>query len=53
LLDPRDGTLTVMRWSDDGFVTVLRAERPETVHAEPFEAVAITVSTLFGDDPIE
>lgn len=51
LLDPRDGTLTVMRWSQDGFVTVLRAERHETVHAEPFDAIAITVSELFGDDP--
>jgi len=54
LLDPRDGTLTVMRWSQDGFVTVLRAERHETVYAEPFDAIAITVSALFGDDaPID
>jgi Uma2 family endonuclease len=53
LLDPRDSTLTVMRWSQDGFVTILRAERHETVHAEPFDTLAITVSALFGDDPIE
>lgn len=53
LLDPRDGTLTVMRWSQDGFVTILRAERHETVHAEPFDAVALSVSALFGDDPVD
>lgn len=51
LLDPRDGTLTVMRWSQDGFVTVLRAERHEAVRAEPFDDIAVSVSALFGDDP--
>lgn len=37
--------------SQDGFVTVLRAERHETVHAEPFDDIAVSVSALFGDDP--
>jgi Uma2 family endonuclease len=27
IADPRDATLTIMRWSPDGYVTVLRAER--------------------------
>ena len=49
--DPRDATLTVMRWSSDGYITVLRAERHEVVRAEPFEAIMIAVGVLFGDDP--
>lgn len=51
IADPRDATLTVMRWSPAGYVTVLVAERDEVVRAEPFEAVEIAVGTLFGDDP--
>lgn len=51
LVDSRDTTLTVMRWSRDGYVTLLRAERGETVRAEPFEAVELAVATLFGEDP--
>ncbi|HEY4188481.1 MAG TPA: hypothetical protein VGP07_25625 [Polyangia bacterium] len=51
IVDPRDSTLTVMRWTEDGFVTLLRAERGEVVLAEPFESVELVVGTLFGDDP--
>jgi Uma2 family endonuclease len=51
LIDPRDATLTALRWSPDGFVTVVRAERGEIVRAEPFEAIELAVGTLFGDDP--
>ena len=53
LVDPRDATLTVMRHSPDGYVTLLRAERHEVVRAEPFDAIEIPVGTLFGDDPPE
>lgn len=53
LVDPRDATLTVLRWSSDGYVTVLRAERGERVRAEPFAAIEISVGTFFGDDPPE
>jgi Uma2 family endonuclease len=51
IVDPRDATLTVMRWSPDGYVTLLRADRGEVVRAEPFETVELDVGTLFGDDP--
>jgi Uma2 family endonuclease len=51
LVDPRDATLTVLRWSMEGYVTLLRAERNEVVRAEPFSAVELAVGTLFGDDP--
>jgi Uma2 family endonuclease len=53
IVDPRDSTLTVMRWSIDGYVMLLRAERSEVVRAQPFDAVELAVGTLFGDDPPE
>jgi Uma2 family endonuclease len=51
LVDSQDATLTVMRWSSDGYVTLLRAERGEVVRPEPFEQIELAVGTLFGDDP--
>jgi Uma2 family endonuclease len=51
LVDPRDATLTVLRWTEAGFTTVLASQRGETVRAEPFEGVELEVGTLFGDDP--
>ncbi|SRR6266545_2411948 len=53
IVEPRDTTLTVMRWSVDGYITRMRAERGEVVRAEPFEAVELVVGTLFGEDPPE
>jgi Uma2 family endonuclease len=53
LVDSRDTTLTVMRWSADGYVTLLRAERGEVVRPEPFAQIELAVGTLFGDDPPE
>jgi Uma2 family endonuclease len=53
IIDPSDATLTVMRWTADGYVTLMRAERGEQVRAEPFQAIEISVGTLFGDDPPE
>jgi Uma2 family endonuclease len=53
IVDPRDSTLTVMRWSDAGYVTLMRAERAEVVRPEPFDAIELAVGTLFGDDPPE
>jgi Uma2 family endonuclease len=52
IVDPRDETLTVLRHSELGFITVLRAERGEIVRPEPFEAMALAVGILFGDDPV-
>jgi Uma2 family endonuclease len=53
IADPRDTTLTVLRWSADGYVTRLRAGHDEVVRAEPFEAIEVAVATLFGEDPVE
>lgn len=51
MVDPREESLLVMRWSEPGYVTVLAAGRGDTVRAEPFEAIELEVGTLFGDDP--
>lgn len=50
LVDPRDGTLTVMRWAEPGYLAVVRAERGETVRPEPFSELSASVAALFGDD---
>lgn len=53
MIDPREATLTVMRWTSDGYVTLMTAERGETVRPEPFQQIELVVGTLFGDDPPE
>jgi len=53
IVDPSGATLTAMRWSSDGYVMLLRAERGEVVRPEPFDQIALAVGTLFGDDPPE
>lgn len=53
ILDPTEETLSVHRWSPDGYVEVLAAQRGEQVQAEPFEAVQLQVGVLFGDDDAE
>lgn len=50
LLDPRTENLQVYRWTADGYLFVLGAVRGETVHAEPFDAIAIKIGVFFGDD---
>jgi Uma2 family endonuclease len=51
LIDPIGGTLSVLRWTPESYVEVLSAQRGQTVRAEPFEALALQVGVLFGDDP--
>ena len=53
LLDPVRGTLSVLRWSSDGFIEILSAMRGEMVRAEPFDAIEISVGVFFGDDDEE
>jgi Uma2 family endonuclease len=51
LLDPVGETLMVYRWTEGGFLLVLSAEGEESVRAEPFEAVRLSVRGLIeGDD---
>lgn len=51
LVDPDRQTLTVHRWTTEGFLTVLVATKGDRVRAEPFDALEIDVGLLFGDDP--
>ena len=51
ILDPVDRTMTVYRHTLEGYLTVLVAEPPARVRAEPFEAVELDVAVLLGDDP--
>ena len=53
ILDPTEETLAVHRWSPDGYVEVLAAQRGERVRAEPFDAVELDVGVFFGDESPE
>ena len=50
LVDPRDETLTVLQWTERGYLEILVAESGERVRAEPFSAMELHVGVLFGDD---
>ena len=50
IADPEHRTLSVMRWSSEGYVTVLTAEERDVVRAEPFEAIELLVGLLFEGD---
>lgn len=50
IIDPRDESLTVLRWTPEGYTEVLVAQRGERVRPEPFIAVELQVGVLFGDD---
>jgi Uma2 family endonuclease len=53
IIDPRDESLTVLRWTQDGYTEVLIAERGERVRPEPFAGMDLAVGVLFGDDDDE
>lgn len=53
ILDPDAGVLMVYRWTDDGYLEVLAAERGQSVRAEPFADVSVAVGVLLGDDDDE
>jgi Uma2 family endonuclease len=50
IIDPAEETLGVYRWSADGYVEILSAERGERVRAEPFDAIELLVGIFFGDE---
>ena len=47
LVDPERKTLTVLRWTADGYLTVLSASIDERVRAEPFDQVELDLTVLF------
>lgn len=48
IVDPEHETLTVYRWSAEGYVVILTAGRREVVRAPPFEEIEIEIAQLFG-----
>lgn len=50
LLDPEQGILAVYRWHADGYLEVLAEEHGQVVRVEPFDAIELPVSGLFGDE---
>jgi Uma2 family endonuclease len=50
ILDQIDRTLTVHRYTADGYLVAMRAEAGERVRAEPFAELELQVSVLLGAD---
>lgn len=53
LINPEEQILLIHRWSPDGYVIVQRATAGEIIRAEPFGAIELRLSELFGveDEP--
>lgn len=51
IADPARRILTVYRLLNDGYAVALQAKHGEVVHAPPFDALALRVGLLFGEDP--
>jgi len=47
---PEEKMLLVHRWTSAGYTLVLTATSGDRVHAEPFDAIELDVSELFGDE---
>jgi Uma2 family endonuclease len=50
IVDPMEESLSVLRWTAEGYLLVLAAGRDARVHAEPFEAIELPVGALFGEE---
>ncbi len=50
IVDPTEESLSVFRWTAEGYLLVLAAGREARVHAEPFDAVELHVGVLFGEE---
>lgn len=49
LVDPNHRTLTVLRWTPDGYLAALTAGGSDVVRAEPFEAVELNLGVIFEE----
>jgi Uma2 family endonuclease len=49
IVDPDEQTLSVFRWTADGYLLALTAERGEVVRAEPFGEVELSIDEIFGE----
>ena len=52
IVDPEHRTLTVLRWTADGYFYALSAGEEDVVRAEPFDAIDLHVSMLFGGEDV-
>jgi Uma2 family endonuclease len=50
LLDPSTRTLSVNRWSPEGYVEILSAETGDLIRPEPFDGTEFALADLFDDD---
>jgi Uma2 family endonuclease len=48
IVDPERETLTVYRWTHEGFVVHQHAGKAETIRAAPFDELELEVALLFG-----
>lgn len=53
MIDPTNGTLTVLERAARDYLIILVAGADEVVRAPPFDAVEIPVAEIFGDDDVE
>lgn len=53
IVDPDDQTFTVYRWTPEGYLVAVAAQRGDRVRAEPLEAIEIKVDSLFAEDDDE
>ncbi len=53
IVDPDQETLSVYRWTADGYLVAFTAQREERVRAEPFGEVELSVGALIGEDEDE
>ena len=50
IVDPMEEALSVFRWTAEGYLLVLAAGQEARVRAEPFDAVELSVASLFGHE---
>ena len=50
IVDPDHATLTVLRWTPEGYLTALTAGKTDSVRAEPFGEIELRVGVLFGEE---
>jgi Uma2 family endonuclease len=50
IVDPIDETLSAFRWTRDGYLLVLAARAGDRVRVEPFDAIELEISEIFGHD---
>ena len=50
VIDPAHETLTVLRWHEEAYLSVLTAGRGDVVRAEPFGEIEVSIDELLGYD---